>query len=208
MSGEAIYTLPEAAPAPVVADTEGTYVYNDQHAEQAVANLIEFFRKPRSSEIMRIVGGQVQDVEDAIWQLYTAFDMNTATGMTLDLLGGVVGEARANRTDDDYRAAVRARILVNRSNGRLEDMLAVLVALLPDNTGIVVHEFYPASIRFDVFDAFAGATAETVARMLRQSKPAGVKLTFVPVDTDTTMIWHAAGPDATNGWGANWGGVL
>ncbi len=207
---EAIYTLPEAAdPAPVLpSEGEGVYVYNSQHAEQAINNLIEFFRKPRNSEMMRIVGGQIQDIEDAAWQLYNAFDVDTATGVTLDLLGGVVGERRDNRLDPDYRAAVRARILVNLSNGRIEDMLAVLAALIPNNTGILVQEFYPAAIRFDVFDSFSGASAETVARMLRQAKPAGVKLTFVPVDTDDTMIWHEAGPDPVNGWGAKWAGAV
>ncbi|MEY4507972.1 MAG: Shewanella sp [Pseudomonadota bacterium] len=206
---EAIYTLPETpAPALAAADAEGTYTYNGQHAEQMAANLIEFFRKPRNKALMRVVGGQVQDVEDVLWQLYNAFDVDNATGAALDFLGLVVGERRDDRGDENFRAAVRARILVNLSNGRVEDMIAVLLALDPDMQATII-ELYPAAVRFDVISTFAGASAETMARMLRQAKPAGVRLTFVPVDSDDTMIWSSPGaPAPLHGWGEDWAGAL
>jgi hypothetical protein len=207
---EAIYTLPEPPlePAPLPSEGEGTYVYNGEHAEQAARQLIEFFRKPRNMEIMRIIGGQVQDLEDTVAQLMVAFDLERATGVVLDLIGGIVGELRGNRENADYRAAVRARILVNSSNGRIEDMIAVLLALDPEMHA-TIQEFYPAAIRFDVISDFSGASAETMAFMLRQAKPAGVRLTFVPVDSDDTMLWSGTGDEyPDNGWGSDWAGFL
>lgn len=186
---------------------EGEFTKVEDHAEQMVAHLIEYFRKPRNSEIVRQVGSQVQDIENVIWQLFEAFDVDNATGATLDLLGAIVGERRDDRLDPDFRAAVRARILVNSSDGTIEDMLAVIKALAPSSAA-KVWETYPAAIRFDVYDAFSGASPETMARMLRQAKPAGVRFTFIPVDTDETMIWGTSGADLVNGWGADWAGVL
>lgn len=195
---------PEVSPATPAPDTEGTYEYIGDHAEQMVGHLIEFFRKPRHSALMRAVGGHLQDVEDTAWALSQVFDVDTAVGHWLDLLGAVVGELRDGREDEDYRGAVRARILVNLSNGKMDDMLAVLVAMLPDST-TKTAEHYPAAVRFDVYDSFTGTQPATVARMLRQSKPAGVRMDIVVVDIDSTMIWRSpAGTDTVNGWGANW----
>lgn len=205
MTTEAIFTLPDAPePAPAAPELEGQYLYSGEHAEQMVQHLIEFFRKPRSSALMRSVGGHLQDFEDAAWAMYNALDVDTAVGHWLDLLGAIVGERRDGREDDDYRGAVRARILVNLSNGRLEDMLRVLLAMLPDAT-VIDAEYYPAALRFDIYDAFTGTQPATVARMLRQAKPAGVRLDVVVVDQDSTMIWSSPeGADLVNGWGADW----
>jgi hypothetical protein len=187
---------------------EGVYAHSPDHVERSVLQLIEIFRKPRNQEWLRTGVGQVQEIEDALWQLYTAFDLDTGVGAALDLVGGILGERRDGRADADYRAALRARILVNQSNGRIEDMIAVLLALDPAAI-IQDREVYPAGIRFEVRSTFAGASERTMARMLRQAKPAGVRLTFVPVNTADTMIWSSpAGEWSTRGWGADWAGVL
>ncbi len=199
---------PDQLPSPPAPEQlDGVYVYSADHVERSINQLIEVFRKQRNATWLSATVGQIQEVEDALWQLNEGFDVDTAEGQALDFLGTVVGEARNGRLDGDYRAAVRARILVNQSDGTIDDMLQVLLALDPSMTAIV-REFYPAAIRFDVTSTFAGASAETMARMLRQSKPAGVRLTFVPIDSDDSMIWHAAGPDPVNGWGADWAGTL
>ncbi len=208
MPEQVVYTLPAEPEAPASPETEGTYVYNPAHAEEMAQHLIEFFRKPRNMEMMRSVGGHLQDVEDAIFAMFSAFDVDSAVGVQLDLLGKLVGERRDGRVEDDYRAAVRTRILVNLSNGRLEDMLAVLRSLLPNAASIVATDLYPAHIRFDVVDDFDGASPATVARLLRQAKPAGVRLTFVPVDLSDTMIWGQSPADDARGWGQDWAGVF
>lgn len=212
MSGEAIFTLPADEtvvnlPEPEV--VEGVYVYNGEHAQQAVDHLIQWFRRPRNSEYLRVVCGQGQAIEDVLWQLNTAFDVDNALGDQLNLLGKIVGELRGGRDDEDFRAAVRTRILVNSSNGRIEDLIAIILSLTPDATSIRITELWPAKLRIEVYDDFAGASPPTVARLLRQAKPAGVGLLFVPVDIGETMIWRSpAGPDTVNGWGAKWARAL
>lgn len=205
---EAIYLVPTPAPPLVEAVTDGVYTYSPDHVERGIGQLIEVFRKPRNMSWLSSGIGQIQEIEDALWQLNNGFDVDFAEGQALDFLGTVVGEARYGRLDADYRAAVRARVLVNQSDGTIEDMLAVLLALDPAMHA-TVQEFYPAAVRFDVISAFSGASPETMARMLRQAKPAGVRLTFVPVDSDDSMIWSGvAGEYPDNGWGSDWSGVL
>lgn len=211
MATEAIFFPPDTTPPPpvVVVDTDGTYVYSGDHVERAVAQLIEIFRKPRNGEWLAVTVGQVQELEDALWSLLTAFDLDadSTAGAQLDLIGKIVGERRGALTDVQYRPALRARILTNSSNGRIEDLIGIIKALVPSATLGDIHivEHYPAALTIELYDDFTGALPETIARMLRQAKPAGVRLNFVPVNTGETLIWRSpAGSDAVNGWGAKW----
>jgi hypothetical protein len=199
--------MPDFVPAP-----EGTYGHSPDHVERSILQLIEVFRKPRNQEWLRTSVGQVQEIEDALWQLFNAFDLETGEGAVLDLIGNLLGERRDGRLDPDFRAALRARILVNQSDGHLESMLAVLVALVPSLAGsddVLVSELYPAGVHFEILAALDGVEPATIARMLRQAKPAGVKLSLTVGDTAETMIWRSpAGADAINGWGAKWARLL
>lgn len=201
---EAIFTLPTAPEAPPVpADAEaadGVYELYQFHAERAAQNLTEFFRKPRNSAIMLAAGGEAQEAEDAAWQLYNAFDLETATGPVLDKLGALVGELRSGRTDEDYAAAIRARILVNSSTGRQEDLLAVAAALIPGYDSILLIEEYPAHFTISISGDWGAVTVDTVGRMLRQAKAAGVGMLGIKVETADTMIWDSL----TNTWGYDW----
>ena len=58
---------------------------------------------------------QLQDAEDALWQLFTLRFLSIATGDALDKWGRLVGEARNLDADDFYRVRIMVRIAVNRS---------------------------------------------------------------------------------------------
>lgn len=202
---ETVFTVPSStlAPAPATPDGvgTGTFEFNTEHAAQMVNQLIEFFRKPRNSEMMRVIGAHIQDIEDVIQQLYLAFDVDTAVGDQLDKMGEIVGERRDDRTDDEYRPAIRTRILVNLSNGKYEELIDIILSYSPTAT-IVGREVYPAGLHFDIVVGLEESLV-SLGRLLRQAKAAGVRLDAVQVDADT-MIWNSTpGPDP-NGWGANW----
>jgi hypothetical protein len=117
---------------------------------------------------------QVQEIEDANWAHHNAFDVDTAVGEQLDFLGKQVGERRDDRTDDAYRAAVRVRILVNLSNGRLEELIAIALGISPTAV-LVVRELYPATVSIEP-DTLGSATLQQAYRLLKKAKPAGVRL--------------------------------
>src|SRR5687767_3234790 len=127
-------TLEDGAPATLSATTDGEYSLNETHAEEGFAQLIDFFRVdcPRNQVVMDAVMAQAQEIENAFWELLTAFDLDTATNDQLLLLGKLVGEGQLGRDDEDFRAAIRARILVNRSDGRVEQLYEIGRALIPN----------------------------------------------------------------------------
>lgn len=101
------------------------------HVERAVARLPQQFRgKVNVEAFVAAVCQPGQDLEDALWDLYSERDVNTAVGDQLDDVGGIVGEERQGRDDDTYRRFVRAKISVNKSKGTALDVLTVASLVL------------------------------------------------------------------------------
>jgi len=154
------------------------YVRNELHAEEAIAHLIEFFRDgPRSQALLRAVHGYIQALEDTIWSTYTAFDLNTAVGDQLDKLGLQVGELRNDLSDTDYRNMIAVRIMVNNSQGGLEELIDIALALSP-GADVFAQEQYPASVRM-ILDSYGTFGMRPMYSYLLQAKPAGVRLLLI-----------------------------
>jgi hypothetical protein len=184
-------------------DVDGPLAHKTDHSAVAVSRLIDHFRKPRWSALLSAICDEYQLCEDALFQILAAFDVDTAVGEQLDFLGKQVGERRDNRVDNDYRAAVRARMLVNRSSGKVEELYAIVLALFPDALASIT-EFFPASIVVDITADLGGVTLQTVATLLRQAKLGGVRLDVTLADTATSFLWAATDEaDLDNGWGSD-----
>ena len=165
-------------PDPITGAVDGTYSQNTEHAAEAVSHLIQFFREgPRNQAVLEAVMVQVQEVEDLFWYMREGFDVNTAVGEQLEFIGKRVGEGRQDRTDAQYRSAIRVRILINMSTGTMNELLAICEGINP--TGIfIARDLYPAalSIEADTFDTTSLASAYL---MLFKAKTAGVRLHLV-----------------------------
>ena len=88
------------------------------HREQAIARLpFDLRNAPRLVAIASALLAPLQPIEDALWQLHTERNLDTATGVTLEEIGGLVGEPPSGLDEDTYRRRIRARIRTNRSSG-------------------------------------------------------------------------------------------
>lgn len=154
---------------------EGEYSLDSQVVELGTERLIEFFKQAaRNRDMMKSLLEPVQDAENALWALYTAFDPRTAVGDQLDILGGLVGEERDGRSDADYRVGILVRVLVNTSDGTIEQLLAIAGAMVPTALTSLL-EFFPASVRVD-FDTLGSLNMDNIYELLREAKGGGVSL--------------------------------
>jgi len=81
---------------------------------------------PNLNAFLRALLRQVQYAEDAFYSVILSRFIGYASGVQLDAIGRLVGEARLGRSDDaEYRSAIRLRIFVNGSSGRPEDIIYV-----------------------------------------------------------------------------------
>lgn len=188
--------------AAVSESTDGVFSHNTGHVAEGISHLIDLFRfGPRNEAAVTAVLEQVQELEDAIQDVYTAFDPNTAVGHALDLLGRLVGEPRAGREDDEFRAAIRVRVLVNYSDGKVEqlyDIVNGVFSTLGTPPTVAVHESFPRTITVETMGDPGAVTIETLHRILVAAKAGGVKLYTLmgldgaATDGDYTGVW---GPD-------------
>lgn len=125
----------------------------DDYAERLVDLLVEQYELSDGFKDS-IIGeaDQMQEIENVLLDLLSAFYINTAVGAQLDIVGGIVGETRQNRTDDDYRDGIYFRIFVNNSSGEIEVIQEFTRYVVNGGSFAFAKELFPAKIAV-LFDA-------------------------------------------------------
>jgi len=146
--------------------------YTD-HVTRGVERLIERYRLPRTSALLASWLTEAQAVEDAFYQLLTERHVAVASGETLDMLGRIVGQPRDGRDDATYRIWISARVMVSRSSGTTEQILAIADKLVGGGP-VVLREYYPGSFIVDLGGVEVHVGSE-IAQLLQLAKAAGVR---------------------------------
>lgn len=167
----------------------------DLAARAAARVLSQYKSKPKFMALVNGVTGMVQQVEDALWAIVAQLDTAQAQGTWLDYLGNFVGEARAGANDAAYRLFIVARIIANKSQGTVEDVIGVIKIVTLLNVFPVARKT-PASL--EVFlDGYAMAepVRTRLMQLLRRTRAGGVRLMVIysPDATDTNMFLFASG---------------
>lgn len=157
------------------------------HVEDGLARSIEAFKnKPKFENLLQIVLARMQHIEDVLWDVYTGVWLDNAEGTQLDGLGWIVGEPRKGRQDDQYRLWVRARIALNRTNGKIGDSLRLVRLVLESGATVRYVPEYPAGYRIEIENS-AVALSELYA-LLNEARPAGVALHVVSAGDEAVSL--------------------
>lgn len=152
----------------------GLYPITD-HATQALARLAQQYKgKPLIEGLISLLCTQIQEIEDAIWQMASERLLDNAIGAQLDRLGGILGQTRGAYTDEEYRLILRAKVLINRSSGTAEELIAIFSTVEPDAT-ITVTDWPPACFELLLSDAISAADALMYRRFLTMARAGGVR---------------------------------
>lgn len=141
------------------------------HVAESLALLATQFRdKPNLAAFITALVRQVQDLENAQFQIYVAFVVANATFAQLDVLGRIVGEDRQGRDDTTYRVYISARIAINISSGTRDEILRIMGAIM--GFAGTLKEAFPASFRYEA--GLVSANAADFAAVLKTITAAGV----------------------------------
>lgn len=159
----------------------GEITHKLTHVEEARARLLSQYAG-RLERDLDPVSLQVQEVEDALWAVWSGRGVGTATGHTLDLLGRIVGEDRQGESDALYRIRIRARIQANLSDGTWDDLHRVAAILLDTQWPLATvtgTEIYPAAFQYRIDGITIAPSLLTILRsFLRSIRGAGIELRF------------------------------
>lgn len=152
----------------------------DYFAEAKSRLTQQFKGLPRIEGFLKAVSAEVQELEDAMWEVFIdrVLQSDLATDDLLAKLGALVGQGSEGLSDAQYRILIQARILANRSSGRREELITILSTLCPGMT-IRAHDYYPASFYLWPMGAVPVPPILVGASFLSVAVAAGVKLIFV-----------------------------
>jgi hypothetical protein len=138
------------------------------------ARTIEYWKtKPVFCALRDIVGDEIQELENVVWDVLASKDIDRAFGASLDLLGRIVGEARDGADDPTLRVRIKARERINRSQGRTNDVLGMVEIL--DPAAFSLTDTPPAAFVLSMFAPPSGfATASTIASLVAECRAAGI----------------------------------
>lgn len=173
--------------------------YSDDHQDRAAALLASQYQESQSvTGLVRDAVAEDQALEDLFWQEYTE-TVDTAEGAQLDVIGRIVGQPRNGCTDPVYRMWLRARMLVNRSSGTPEDIIACISAITPGNAIVRVQEVFPAGIVVSLSSSVA-PDPDAASAILKAARAAGVDSRLESA-TSTDAAAFAFDPNGA-GWGS------
>ena len=164
----------------------GDIQLNPNHRAQGIARLIaQYVGKPRIETLIGIFLDQIQEAENALFELATERFVENAIGVQLDGIGDIVGQERQGLGDDDYRPLIRARIKANNSEGTAPDIIGVANAALNDpGTGEIRFDpKFPASFELTITNEL-GFDEDILNDLIQDATMGGVRaflmITFAP----------------------------
>ncbi len=142
---------------------------------------------------------QIQDVEDAAFQILLDTILDNAIGEQLDGIGRVVVLAREGFSDDTYRERLRAKIIINRGSGTIPQIVEIISLLSGAGVQVELQEFFPAAIHVTAVDIIATGLGFGIAPLLQVAKLGGVKAIFIFHQTDPVFAFDGAGGSKFDG---------
>jgi photosystem II stability/assembly factor-like uncharacterized protein len=176
------------------------------HAAEAKAKLVEQFRgKPGFEGLLDSYLEQIQELEGVFFDLLSIVtDPDSQTGAQLDLIGRIIGEDRKGKTDAVYLQAIKARRIINRASGTVDE-IRLMLSQIVDNLA-EIEEYYPASFVARLSDAYTGDTEE-LARLLAEIRAAGISCRLETTgENDADTFQFASGDTEEADESAGFGG--
>lgn len=161
------------------------------HVDGANALVARVLRnKPLFAALLASWTKQVQDIEDALWQLLVDTTLDTAEDDAQDQLGEILGEVREDLDTAAFRKVLKALAYANQSDGTPEDLIETTRRLLETSAVFSYTELGHAAVLIEPVDPLP-APAHSI-RVLKRAKAAGIELQLItPPAGETTFFTFA-----------------
>lgn len=145
---------------------------NITHVAEAVKLPTSMFRERRVIKMLIAVAvKQLQLLENETWKVIEGRTLDGSVGVQLDMLGALVGEKRDGRSDVDYVEAIKLRILINRSTGKVHELIKIMTVAADGNE--CKYFDWPAA-NYGIIFAGTFAAVKALVRAVSEADPQGV----------------------------------
>lgn len=164
------------------------------HVQRALERLITKFKdKPVVVGFVTALAQEVQELEDAVYDVWLNRTLDTATGDSLDMWGALLGRARGLLEDDDYRIRLKVKVLLLRASGTIPELMQAFMLLAPSPREVSLIARWNAA--FELLILGATSEGDEFHSVLQEAKAAGVRATlrYSGVDASDTFATLGAG---------------
>jgi hypothetical protein len=127
------------------------------------------------SKMISMVAAELNLTEQALQELLPAFDITTAVGAQLDILGSIFGSSRGGLSDTAYRAAILTAATASAS-GTAEQLIGAVRAIIGGSSPIRLQNAPPAKV---YLYTDTGALSGITQAQAQYAAPAGVGVILV-----------------------------
>lgn len=111
-----------------------------EHEAKAKSRFIDQFKnKEKLAFAIASYAEQIQDLEDAAFEVIVERTLSSAVGVQLVTLARLVGAPVTTLVDAELRIIVQAQIAINLSDGTPEDLIKILALILSNSADEVFH---------------------------------------------------------------------
>ncbi len=149
----------------------------DDHEALSASRFLDQFKNAVDLKaLMASYAEQIQDLENAMFEVILERVLPTAEGVQLTVLGAIVQQPRTTSDDVEFRIAISARIAINLSDSTPEDLIKVgLLIFETSGERFCIREEPPAQLRVTVIDPIT-ISPTLVQQLLDAADAAGNRL--------------------------------
>lgn len=164
------------------------------HVTDAQSQLIsQYSQAVRLKALIAAYVKQEQEFEDAMGEMLTAFQLAYASGVRLDWIGELVGAARGQLSEADFRLFIEAHIIANRSWGLGDQFIEAFRKMIPGVSTTFVIEDGPGYAEFTCTMGgvmfVSTITNLNIYQVLRKIIGAGIAFWYRFTNRDSSQIF-------------------
>lgn len=175
------------------------------HEDDAAARLLHQYKgKPNIEGLVKALASNLQEAEDAIFDLIVSRRIDSAVGEQLDKLGELVGVERQGFDDDFYRILLYVQIGQNTSQGNHEKV-ATIFKLLTEANRVHLLDFGNGEIQLNTDGTIDSDKVGFVFNNMEDVVASGVRIDHIVCYTDESFAFDGSNTSAA---GAGFGTVV
>jgi hypothetical protein len=142
-----------------MAETANKIKLVDNRVERAKSFLLyQFQDKELINKVVEALVEEIQEIENVLIDMQDLRTLENATGSLLDNIGEKLKVTRSNLDDNDYKTAIKVRILRRGNKGTYADIANVFRLLTRDDNPII-HKTHPYVVELTAFLACISETS-------------------------------------------------
>ena len=158
----------------------------------------EYKTRPRLTSWLLWLLSEGLTYKNTVQEFLDAFNLDTAEGVQLDIIGRIVGVDRLLSfhpvsgdsplmNDSTYRMVIKAKIIQNTWKGTLDELYEAWAVLFPDVRYFQIQDLQDMTYNVVIMGAFTPLERELIANGYIIPKPEGVRINLLTI-TDTSGL--------------------